>query len=433
MDKSSKIVIIGAGIFGLSTAYQLASEGYRNVFVLDRHMPPVPDGSSSDISRVIRFDYGDDDYLDLAYEAYLKWRDLPRYNGIFHPAEYVLVGRTSPYGRDWITKTAAALDKKKLPWTKLESATSTRKQFPVLTGDLANPGFFGYTNHQAGWADAAKAVIQLRDDCFELGVSFICGRGGTVVGFETDSRRAIKAAQTLAGTPVEGDHFVLSAGAWSSGLVPMYNSTLSTAQVLGYIRLTPAEIEKYRNLPIYTNFSSGWFNFPPHEDTQMLKMAIHGWGYTRTPTPEDRNPIQSNISSPPLIPPRERRNFVPADGETRLRQGLREILPELGERPFERLAMCWYTDTPSGDFIMDWHPDYANLFMGGGGSGHAFKFLPILGVYMSLALKRSLPPKLAEKWRFRKDYETQDSAFKGDGSRGGPIRRELEAQERAKL
>ena len=41
MDKDSKIVIIGAGIFGLSTAYQLASEGYRNLVVLDRHMPPV--------------------------------------------------------------------------------------------------------------------------------------------------------------------------------------------------------------------------------------------------------------------------------------------------------------------------------------------------------------------------------------------------------
>ncbi|KAI9044662.1 putative aspartate transaminase [Aspergillus affinis] len=39
------------------------------------------------ISRVIRFDYGDDDYLDLAYEAYLKWRDNPRYKGIYFPAD----------------------------------------------------------------------------------------------------------------------------------------------------------------------------------------------------------------------------------------------------------------------------------------------------------------------------------------------------------
>lgn len=190
-----------------------------------------------------------------------------------------------------------------------------------------------------------------------------------MIDFETDSHRLIKAASTLDDSRVEGDHFILSTGAWTSGLVPMYNSTLSTAQVLGYVRLTPDEKKKYKDLPIYANFSTGWFNFPPHEDSNMLKMAIHGWGYTRTPDQEDLTAIPSNVSSPPLLPPRERRNFVPADGETRLRQGLREILPELADRPFEKLSLCWYTDTPSGDFIMDYHPDYANLFIGGAGSG----------------------------------------------------------------
>lgn len=41
MEKRNKIVVIGAGIFGLSTAHQLASEGYLNILVLDRHLPPV--------------------------------------------------------------------------------------------------------------------------------------------------------------------------------------------------------------------------------------------------------------------------------------------------------------------------------------------------------------------------------------------------------
>jgi glycine/D-amino acid oxidase-like deaminating enzyme len=41
MDKNSKIVIVGAGVFGLSTAAKLASEGYQHAFVLDRHTPPV--------------------------------------------------------------------------------------------------------------------------------------------------------------------------------------------------------------------------------------------------------------------------------------------------------------------------------------------------------------------------------------------------------
>ena len=272
-------------------------------------------------------------------------------------------------GPNWIAKTAAALNRKNLRWTNLENATAAKKRFRTLTGDLAGPDFVGYNNHQAGWADAAKAIRQLRDDCLEMGVSFICGRGGTAIGFETDAQKTITAVRTLSGTRVEGDHFVLSAGAWTSGLVPTYKSTLSTAQVVGYLRLTPSEMKKYKDLPIYMNFSTGWFSFPPHEDTQMLKMAIHGWGYTRTPDPQERTANQSNVSSPPLIPPRERINYVPADAEARLRKGLEEILPELAARPFEKLVMCWYTDTPTGDFVMDWHPDFANLFIGGGGSG----------------------------------------------------------------
>lgn len=40
MDKSSNLVIIGEGIFGLSTAKQLSSEGFENIVVLDRHMDP---------------------------------------------------------------------------------------------------------------------------------------------------------------------------------------------------------------------------------------------------------------------------------------------------------------------------------------------------------------------------------------------------------
>ncbi|PWY72273.1 FAD dependent oxidoreductase [Aspergillus heteromorphus CBS 117.55] len=434
MDKDSRIVIIGAGVFGLSTAHQLASEGYRNVVVLDRHIPPVSDGSSSDISRVIRFDYADDDYLRISHAAYLKWQQ-PKYQGIFFPAPFMLTGSSSPHGQAWIKKTTEALTRSQLPWTKVDDAAEAKRVYPVLSGELAAPPFAGYHHRNAGWADANKAILLLRDDCLELGVSFICGRRGTVVELDTDPdhKNTITAARTLIGSPIAGDHFILAAGAWASSLVPMYNSTLSTAQVVGYMRLTPDEVRRYRDLPIYANFSTGWFNFPPHEETAMLKMAVHGWGYTRVPGEGESLAVTSNVSAPPLIPPRERRNFVPSDGEDRLRDGLREILPELADRPFDRLALCWYTDTPTGDFVMDYHPDFANLFVGGAGSGHGFKFLPVLGEYMSLAIKRGLVQHLAEKWRFRKDYADRKDVFLGDGSRGGPARRELNARERARL
>ncbi|KAM5364602.1 hypothetical protein ACJZ2D_011458 [Fusarium nematophilum] len=84
----------------------------------------------------------------------------------------------------------------------------------------------------------------LRDDCLELGVSFINGRAGTATKFET-SNNQITAVWTLAGTIVQRDHFILAAGAWASSLVPFYNSALSTAQVVGNMRLTDEEIERY--------------------------------------------------------------------------------------------------------------------------------------------------------------------------------------------
>lgn len=46
MKKTDRIVIVGAGVFGLSTAYQLASEGYQTITILDRHVPPVYQASS---------------------------------------------------------------------------------------------------------------------------------------------------------------------------------------------------------------------------------------------------------------------------------------------------------------------------------------------------------------------------------------------------
>lgn len=63
----------------------------------------------------------------------------------------------------------------------------------------------------------------------------------------------------------------------------------------------------------------------------------------------------------------------------------------------------------------------------------AFKFLPVLGEYISLAIQKRLPPNLASKWRFRNEYAGCSDVFLGDGSRGGPARRELSASEKAQL
>ncbi len=74
-----------------------------------------------------------------------------------------------------------------------------------------------------------------------------------------------------------------------------------------------------------------------------------------------------------------------------------------------------------------------HLIFGDADENSGFKFLPVLGKYLGLAWNNSLTPHLKNKWRFRTEYEHREDAFWGDGSRGGPERRELDSREKAKL
>ena len=367
MDKHERIVLIGAGVFGLSTALRLKEEGYTSVTVLDRSMPPVPDGSSNDISRVIRFDYGDAVYARIAKEAFDLWQ-TPEFNDAFHPTPCLWVCQegtpeqpVQPRAQEYSAKTKRVLTAMGQEWHAVKSVEEAKRRFPKLTGRLATIGFDGFYNTSAGWADAGKAISQLASRCVSAGVSFMTGPNGQVVEFEKASDGTIRAARTANGNKVEGDRFVVAAGAWTASLIPAWNSMLAAGQVVGYLRLTPEEVADLKDLPIYFNFSTGFFCFPPHEATGYLKVAVHGFGYTQTG--------QSSVSAPPLNPVALRANFIPEDGMRRLEAGLRDIFPHLASRGFERTGLCWYNDTPSGDFIFDYHPEHRNLFVATGGSG----------------------------------------------------------------
>lgn len=81
LTSTSKIIIIGSGVFGLSTAFWLRQSGYENVTVFDmqdtaRHgySPSAVDSASADLNKIIRFSYGAEiEYQRLATEAAVLW------------------------------------------------------------------------------------------------------------------------------------------------------------------------------------------------------------------------------------------------------------------------------------------------------------------------------------------------------------------------
>jgi len=72
------ILVVGAGIFGLTTALELKAHGYH-VAVLDPGPLPHPLAASTDMSKVVRMEYGaDETYMEMveqAYQGWLQWNE----------------------------------------------------------------------------------------------------------------------------------------------------------------------------------------------------------------------------------------------------------------------------------------------------------------------------------------------------------------------
>jgi sarcosine oxidase len=55
--------------------------------------------------------------------------------------------------------------------------------------------------------------------------------------------------------------------------------------------------------------------------------------------------------------------------------------------------VCQYENTDTGDFLIDRHPDFENVWIAGGGSGHGFKHGPAVGQYVAGLVRDSVQPE----------------------------------------
>lgn len=365
---ADSIIIVGAGVFGLGAAAELSERGYKNITVIDRSPPPVPDGSSVDISRVIRTDYADPIYARMATEAQALWQT--EYKEHYHQCGFVMLSNTPKH--PYIEECIRVLKNSQKPFTVLDSGNDAKDIYPALSGDLSRTT--GYMNAAGGWADAENAIRQLASKCVQKGVSFITGPRGTVRQLQRSGNR-ITGVEVMSGPAITAKQIILATGAWTSRLIPTYDSVISTGQPVGFLQLTADEAERLRKLPVCINLSSGVFFFPPTPDTNILKVARHGYGYENPvdakypPAQKELPALQKTVSSPPHDTSASSISSIPADSEKALRAGLRQMLPDFADRAWTRTRLCWYTDTPRGDFVIADHPQVEGLFLATGGSG----------------------------------------------------------------
>ncbi|KAK1979567.1 FAD dependent oxidoreductase [Colletotrichum cereale] len=445
---SSSVLIVGAGVFGLSLAHELAANrGYTSVTVLDRFLPPVPDGSSVDVSRIIRTEYADPLYSSLATDALQGWRTSEVYGPHYHESGFVMMAdereRPSPYFekyRRW--RGEAEGGGKPLEFFEPPDADAgVKRLYGGVQADLR--AFAATHNAEGGWADAAGAIRALAGECTRAGVSFVTGAQGTVVSLQRAEGR-VTGVRTAAGTTWEAERVVLATGAWTNRIAPgVGHAVAASGQPVGFIRLSGEEAERVRDMPVMINMSTGVFCFPPTPGTNLLKVARHGFGYATEFEVEAAAEAEGagqgqeerrRVSSPRLVGSNAASGFLPRDADEGLREGVRLFFPEFAEREWVHRRLCWYTDTPEGDFVVDYHPGVEGLFFATGGAGHAFKFLPVIGSHVADCFERKAPTALREKWRLRRAVDGETTLMMaGDGSRAGPALRTLSPEEQAKL
>ncbi|KAF2156376.1 FAD dependent oxidoreductase [Myriangium duriaei CBS 260.36] len=423
-SRQEPVLIVGAGVFGLSTAHALIQRGYSNITIIDRHAPPVIDGSSNDISRVIRADYNDPFYSRLANEAIGLWKS----SEIFSPHYYHSgILQTSEDPDDpYLERNKDVLRAQSLSYVEFNDTKELRQGIPALE-DIMEPRS-GYLNPEGGWADAAGAILALAHH-LKPHVKFTTGPQGTVQSLIVNNKSEVEGVKVLSGPPIYASKVILATGAWTNRYVDLDHAIIGSAQPLGCVQLSAEEAEHLAKVPVTMDLTRGVFFFPPTAD-KVLKVAYHGHGFEME-TPHDSK--EGQLMSAPLRDANNAASLLPHDADQYLRFGLQQLVPFAANKPWIRQRLCWYTETPTGDFIADYHHSMKGLFIATGGSGHGFKFLPVLGRYIADCFEGIASPEVRERWKLNAPIGKEGKIAVHDGSRRGPPRRVIHEDERSRL
>jgi sarcosine oxidase/L-pipecolate oxidase len=230
----------------------------------------------------------------------------------------------------------------------------------------------------------------------------------------------VSGVQLTSGAVMEAELVIVATGAWTPKLVDLRGRAQATGQVLMYMDLSAEEQETLGRMPVLLNMSSGMFIIPPRD--RVLKVARHAYGYWNPTAIPNPNGVEETITVSLPLTSFDTSNtssstWVPAEGESACRAAVREMIPALASRPFTRARLCWYTDTAAGDFLISYHPRHSGLFVATGGSGHAYKFLPVIGERIVDCVLGQCPVEFGEKWRWPEEKQ----GVEGDGNRGDVV------------
>lgn len=368
-----EIAVIGAGVFGAWTALHLQRMGAR-VMLVDAWGAGHLRGTSCDESRVIRCGYGARAFYSAwAWRALAQWKQFERdvKQQFFVPAGVLwLCAQENEYA----VASQSVLRQLKIPVERFD-AKSLAKRYPQFNcRDIA----FAYHEPKAGYLRARPATMAVAQAVADEGGRIHVGRA---LPPQAAGAKPLRKVSLEGGGAIAAEHFVFACGPWLPQLFP---------QLLGRrILVTRQDV---------------FYFGPPAGDLQYLPARMPVWldpdpHYYGIPSAEGRGiKAADDWSGPPFEPTHGERTVLPESVQA-VRAYLRLRFPQLADAPIIETRVCQYERTPDSNLVIDRHPDHANVWLVGGGSGHGYKLGPALGEFVARQVLGRLPEPIPDAMR----------------------------------
>lgn len=394
MTQSADVIVLGGGIVGASTAHALAKQG-KKVMLIEQFEPGHDKGSSHGDGRVVRFNYTEAIYVEMAMLAYKAWDTLSAEAGETLIRETGLL-EYGPKDNEAIKLSTDILKTYEIPFETLSPDEAT-KRFPQYSFQADSQIIY-----QPGGAVAmaTPAVMALWRLFKEKGGIAITGKRIESIDVQSDS----VTLTSNDGEIFHAENLVLTAGGWTKKLAAQLNLDLPldvTQEILAYFPPKDESVNHHvGTMPVMIEYygipggdAAAHFYCLPMVDVPGVKLGWHHSGILMEA--DDDRVISDEI----------------VNG---LRYWARHQFPHLNDEAIE-LVTCLYTNTPDYHFILDKHPDYDNVTIGAGFSGHGFKFAPLLGELLAGLVTGQDAPVTLDTFKIAR-FATPDSLDKRVGA-----------------
>lgn len=356
MNKSYDAAVIGAGVFGSWTAYWLQRAGLK-VALVDAYGVAHSRASSGGESRIIRMGYGADEiYTRWSNRSLGLWRTLFSETGrpeLFQPTGVLWMARENdPY----TVATLATLQNVGIKFEQLRRDELNRRYPQINFGDIS----WAIYEPDSGALLARRAVQTVTE-------AFVRQGGDLLIEavVQPSSSGQLKTVKTNGGGEITAGMFVFACGPWLPKLFPelLANRIHPTRQEVFFFGSCPGDTRfAPPQMPTWIDFAAEFYGLPDLEN-RGFKVALDRHGKAIDPDSDERT------TSPELL--------------AEVRRFLAERFPAMKEAPVIETRVCQYENTSNGNFLIDRHPDFDNVWLVGGGSGHGFKHGPALGEYIT--------------------------------------------------